>query len=176
MQKTAVKCAECGGAVHESLREEAVPYGSGADAVEIRVTVPVLECAGCRDPYTDFRGEDARSAAVLAHPGENDMTDNVTTRLVEAPIQVQTQMQAWPTAADSRAAGEAAGRERRADPRVRAAMDRLLEARGLTLDGATDAEREQCAFYQASVLLGRVDAVDPMRGQAFPAPRPDRAA
>ena len=55
-----------------------------------------------------------------------------------------------------------------ADPRMQAAMHRLKEARGITLDGDEGPVRDQVAFYQASVLLARVDAADPLRGGASP--------
>lgn len=62
------RCGECGlGPVVYSREEQAVPYGSGADAACLRARVPVWSCHSCGDAFTDWQAEEAREAAVRRH-------------------------------------------------------------------------------------------------------------
>jgi post-segregation antitoxin (ccd killing protein) len=73
-----------------------------------------------------------------------------------------------PTMQAARAESDARRAEEERDPRFAAAVNRLLDARGLTLDGPSPPQRLQAASYQASLLLHFVDQVDSVRAARSP--------
>jgi hypothetical protein len=70
---------------------------------------------------------------------------------------------------------EARRAEEERDPRFAAAVNRLLDARGITLDGPSAPQRLQSARYQASRLLHCVDQVDGVRAARSPHARKEAA-
>lgn len=65
----ATACGLCGGVAAIEVRPETFTYGSGADAVDLTVDVPVTSCASCDEAYTGEEGEVLRHAAVCRHLG-----------------------------------------------------------------------------------------------------------
>lgn len=62
------RCEGCGdGCLNRSVQEEVFLYGSGADAVELRASVPVWSCDACGEAFTDAEAEDLRHEAVCRH-------------------------------------------------------------------------------------------------------------
>jgi len=57
---------DCGAAVEQTIETQRFTYGS-EPGVELSAVVPVMWCRTCDDAWTDWRGEDARQAAVDAH-------------------------------------------------------------------------------------------------------------
>jgi len=63
-------CALCGAAsVRTEMRTETFEYGSGEDAANIDVTVPVRICDLCSFEFTDADADDIRHDAVCRHVG-----------------------------------------------------------------------------------------------------------
>ena len=63
-------CIECGGSrIAERIMEQAFPYGSHGDEVQLTASMPVFTCLDCGYEYFDERGEAARHAAVCRHSG-----------------------------------------------------------------------------------------------------------
>lgn len=57
-------CPNCDAdAVSESLVTSTFDYGAGL-SVPLTVTEPVMSCSACGEKWTDWRGEEAREAAV----------------------------------------------------------------------------------------------------------------
>lgn len=48
------------------MEVSSIPYGVGTP-VNIPVTQPVMRCLDCGEAWTDWRGEEARDAAVCLH-------------------------------------------------------------------------------------------------------------
>jgi hypothetical protein len=70
----AIKCAICDDlGVTESLENEKLTYGCGEDRVLLDVELVVLSCGSCGEAYTDYRGEEAREAAITEYlAGKNN--------------------------------------------------------------------------------------------------------
>jgi DNA-binding transcriptional regulator YiaG len=51
------------------MRAETVAYGSGEDAAELQVTVPVRICDSCNFEFTDAEADDIRHDAICHHLG-----------------------------------------------------------------------------------------------------------
>jgi putative zinc finger/helix-turn-helix YgiT family protein len=63
-------CPECGHSEIDTHWEDCpFPYGSGADAVEIAVHLPVRKCRQCGFEFLDEEAEDLRHEAVCRHLG-----------------------------------------------------------------------------------------------------------
>jgi DNA-binding transcriptional regulator YiaG len=63
-------CANCDGTEFEiEWKEQSFPYGSGDEAVELSVTVPVHVCKTCAFQFTGEDAEDLRHEAVCHHLG-----------------------------------------------------------------------------------------------------------
>lgn len=62
-------CDLCDGAAATEIRPETFTYGSGPDAVDLTVHVPVTSCASCGESYTGEEAEVLRHAAVCIHLG-----------------------------------------------------------------------------------------------------------
>jgi len=58
------KCPHCEGPTIESDVVDYFEYGSGDDATTLYAVVTVISCNDCGLEFTDWRGEDARQAAV----------------------------------------------------------------------------------------------------------------
>jgi putative zinc finger/helix-turn-helix YgiT family protein len=66
----ALQCPNCGKASLSTVREtENITYGSGKDAAEIPVELPVRACSECGFQYTDEEAEDIRHDAICRHLG-----------------------------------------------------------------------------------------------------------
>lgn len=60
-----MKCAICDAeGVTEKLESQRFGYGVAPDTITLWAVVPVMTCGGCGESYTDYRGEEARTAAV----------------------------------------------------------------------------------------------------------------
>ena len=65
-----VRCGQCGSVnLIESIRDDMFAYGSGKDAVELTVPVPVYSCSQCGLTFTTERAEILRHEAVCRHLG-----------------------------------------------------------------------------------------------------------
>ncbi|MGO9272773.1 MAG: type II TA system antitoxin MqsA family protein [Terriglobia bacterium] len=65
-----LQCPNCGRLSLSTVREtENIIYGSGKDATEIPVELPVRTCGECGFQYTDEEAEDIRHDAVCRHLG-----------------------------------------------------------------------------------------------------------
>ena len=62
-------CFECGAPADTRWREHAFPYGTGASAVELNVTLPVRVCRSCGFEFLDHEAETLQHEAVCAHLG-----------------------------------------------------------------------------------------------------------
>ena len=62
-------CFECDAPADTQWREHSFPYGAGASAVELNVTLPVRVCRLCGFEFLDHEGETLRHEAVCAHLG-----------------------------------------------------------------------------------------------------------
>lgn len=62
-------CFECGAPADTRWREHVFPYGAGASAVELNVTLPVRVCRSCGFEFLDHEAETLQHEAVCAHLG-----------------------------------------------------------------------------------------------------------
>jgi hypothetical protein len=70
MDLTLTKCKDCQTySVTEMHEEIVVPYGK-EPCVELRVTVPVMQCGVCGNSWTDYRGEFLRDEAVRQYEAQ----------------------------------------------------------------------------------------------------------
>src|SRR5215469_10222668 len=64
------ECDECGAcAVRLSWKDESFVYGTGAEAVQLTVRVPVWTCDECGFAYTEGEAEEIRHEAICWHLG-----------------------------------------------------------------------------------------------------------
>lgn len=67
-----MNCIDCDGTdIKETIETQVFQYGADPNGVDLSAVVPVLTCQGCQSQWTDWRGEDARTAAVDAHKGKH---------------------------------------------------------------------------------------------------------
>lgn len=59
-------CFECGATADTRWREHVFPYGAGASAVELNVTLPVRVCRSCGFEFLDHEAETLQHEAVCA--------------------------------------------------------------------------------------------------------------
>ena len=65
-----IVCPSCGNDEFTvSKKDDVFEYGCGADAIELRVLVPVHECDSCGFAFTGEDAEDLRHEAVCRHLG-----------------------------------------------------------------------------------------------------------
>ena len=62
-------CFECDAPADTRWREHPFPYGTGASAVELNVTLPVRVCRSCGFEFLDHEAETLQHEAVCAHLG-----------------------------------------------------------------------------------------------------------
>jgi len=62
------------GSTYEYEQNDHFQYGAGEDAVMLCARVVVIACSRCSEKYTDWRGEDARDAAVNKYLDEKKGT------------------------------------------------------------------------------------------------------
>ena len=62
-------CFECDAPAGTQWREHSFPYGAGASAVELNVTLPVRVCRSCGFEFLDHEAETLQHEAVCAHLG-----------------------------------------------------------------------------------------------------------
>lgn len=58
-----MQCPSCGGDTTEEEVEDEFEYGV-EDKTTLMAVVPVITCNDCGESFTDYRGEEARDAAV----------------------------------------------------------------------------------------------------------------
>ena len=76
-----LQCSNCGKLGLTTVREiQNINYGSGAEAAQIPVEIPVRTCVECGFQYTDEEAEDLRHAAVCRHLGLMTPEDIVALR------------------------------------------------------------------------------------------------
>ena len=62
-------CFECGAPADTRWREHVFPYGVGASAVELNVTLPVRVCRSCGFEFLDHEAETLQHETVCEHLG-----------------------------------------------------------------------------------------------------------